>query len=193
MMNLLKRLMIALLPGLLLPAPAALASEGVEVHHVGANNALVRVTGRGRYLPVQESSDDARINILVDGNLTETIYVRLAKSKTDYRVPYDLQPYEGHNVILDIVLLQDRSSIREAKEDVCWRDYRLSETFDSAFAASFRRSVEHRGIQCRRAFCHDQPRLPDLPLHDADDHLAGGEREARKSQHIFAQRSLILS
>lgn len=144
-MNLLKNLMIALLPGVFLTVLTASASEGVEVHHVGVNNVLVRVTGEGRYLllPVQESSDDAKINILVDGNIAETIYVRLSKSKTDYRVPFDLAPYKGHHVILDVVLLQDRSSIREAKEDVCWRDLRVSDTFDVSNREKYRPAFHH--------------------------------------------------
>ncbi len=73
------------------------AADGVEINHLGVNNTLVRVTGEGKYLmlPVQESNDDARVNILVDGKIAETIYVRLAKSKTDYSVPFDLTPYQG--------------------------------------------------------------------------------------------------
>lgn len=132
MNKLFKGLMCAMMLGAALTAPEVSAAEGVEVNHVGLNNVLVRVTGAGRYLmlPVQESSDDAKINILVDGNIAETIYVRLSKSKTDFRVPFDLAPYEGHNVILDIVLLQGRSSIREAKEDVCWKDLEVTDTFD---------------------------------------------------------------
>lgn len=88
-----------------IPAPAS-AAGGVEVNHLGVNNTLVRVTGEGRYLslPVQETADDAKINILVDGNIAETIYVRLAKSKTDYTVPFDMSPYKGRNVLLDVVM-----------------------------------------------------------------------------------------
>lgn len=145
MKNLFKGLTIIMMLGALLAAPQASASEGVEVNHVGANNVLVRVTGQGRYLllPVQESSDDAKINVLVDGNIAETIYVRLSKSKTDYRVPFDLTPYKGHNVILDVVLLQDRSSIREAKEDVCWRDLEVTDTFDLSNREKYRPAFHH--------------------------------------------------
>jgi len=108
------------------------AAEGIEVNHLGVSNTLVRVTGAGKYLllPVQEANDDARINVLVDGKIAETIYVRLAKSKTDYVVPFDISSYEGHNVILDIVTPQGRGSVREAKDDVCWRGMELSDTFD---------------------------------------------------------------
>ena len=116
-------------------APAAVsADDGVVINHLGTNNTLVRVEGQEKFLllPVQETMDDARINILVDGKIAETIYVRLAKSKTDYTVPFDLTPYKGKKVILDVVSPQGRGSIREAKDDVCWKGIVLADTFDVA-------------------------------------------------------------
>lgn len=111
----------------------SVAAEGVEISHLGVNNTLVRVSGPGRYLllPVQESNDDARINVLVDGKVVETIYVRLARSKTDYTVPFDLTPYKGGNIILDIVTPQGRGSVREAKDDVCWKGMETVDSFDT--------------------------------------------------------------
>ena len=131
--------------GALAAASAASASAGVEVNHLGVNNTLVRVTGDSRYLllPVQESTDDARINVLVDGNVAETIYVRLAKSKTDYTVPFDLNPYKGHDVMLDVVIPQSRGSVREAKEDACWRGIVLADTFDTANREKYRPAFHH--------------------------------------------------
>lgn len=61
--------------GLFVVTPKVFASDGVEVNHLGVNNTLVRVSGEGRYLlfPVQESNDDARVNILVDGELDKFV------------------------------------------------------------------------------------------------------------------------
>lgn len=131
--------------GALAAASAAPASDGVEVNHLGVNNTLVRVTGDSRYLllPVQESTDDAKINVLVDGNVAETIYVRLAKSKTDYTVPFDLTPYKGHDVMLDVVIPQSRGSVREAKDDACWRGIVLADTFDTANREKYRPAFHH--------------------------------------------------
>lgn len=131
--------------GALAAASAASASDGVEVNHLGVNNTLVRVTGDSRYLllPVQESTDDARINVLVDGNVAETIYVRLAKSKTDYTVPFDLTQYKGHDVMLDVVIPQSRGSVREAKDDACWRGIVLADTFDTANREKYRPAFHH--------------------------------------------------
>lgn len=131
--------------GALLTALPASASEGVEVNHLGVNNTLVRVTGDGRYLllPVQESNDDARVVVLVDGKIDRTINVRLAKSKVDYCVPFDLEPYKGHDVILDVITTQNRSSIREAKEDACWTNMTMADSFDTTNREKYRPVYHH--------------------------------------------------
>lgn len=52
-------------------APAVSAADGITIDHLGVNNTLVRVNGPERYLliPVQDSADDARIEVLVDGKV----------------------------------------------------------------------------------------------------------------------------
>ncbi len=126
-------------------ATAANAAQGVEINHLGVINTLVRVTGNEQFLilPVQESNDDARINVLVNGKIAETIFVKLAKSKTDYTVPFDLSKYKGQNVILDIVTPQGRSSVREAKDDVCWKGIELKDNFDTTDRETKFRPVFH--------------------------------------------------
>lgn len=122
-------------------------AEGVKVEHLGTNNTLVRVEGDGKYLilPVQEHfEDDAQINVIVDGKIEETIYVRLARTKTDYTVPYDLSRFKGKNVMFDIITGQGRNSVRDAKDDVCWDVITLSDTFDTT----------DRELQWRPAFHH---------------------------------------
>lgn len=122
-----------------------LNAAGVEVNHLGTNNTLVRVNGDGKYLlmPVQESNDDATVNVLVDGKLDRTIYVRLAKSKVDYTVPLDIARYKGHDVVLNIVTTQNRSTVREAKEDVCWNNFNVTDTFDTSNREKYRPAYHH--------------------------------------------------
>jgi len=118
---------------------------GIRVEHLGTNNTLVRVDSGSRYLmlPVQESNDDATVNVLVDGKLDRTIYVRLAKSKMDYGMPFDLSPYKGHDVVLNIVTSQNRSSVREAKDDACWSNFRLTDSIDVANREKYRPAFHH--------------------------------------------------
>ncbi|MDE7397382.1 MAG: DUF4980 domain-containing protein, partial [Muribaculum sp.] len=94
-------------------------------------------------MPVQESNDDAKVDILVDGKLDRTINVRLAKTRVDYKVPFDLQKYDGHNVVLNIVTQQNRSSVRDAKEDVCWKNFETSDTFDTTNREKYRPAYHH--------------------------------------------------
>ncbi|MCM1078188.1 MAG: DUF4980 domain-containing protein [Bacteroidales bacterium] len=145
-MNVLKKLGItALLLGTLSLSLTAETAEGLEISHLGVSNTLVRIKGNARYLlmPVQEANDDATVNVLVDGNVVKTLYVRLAKSKVDYSVPLDISKYAGHDVILNIVTSQNRSTVREAKDDACWKDMRLSDTFDTANREKYRPAYHH--------------------------------------------------
>ncbi|MCH5242489.1 MAG: GH32 C-terminal domain-containing protein [Muribaculaceae bacterium] len=124
----------ALLVGGIIMPSVAVGAEGVEINHLGPTNTLVRVKGGDNYLllPVQEHfEDDAKINVLVDGKLEETIYVRLARTKTDYTVPYDLSRFKDKNVVLDIVTGQSRNSVRDAADDVCWDEMIITDTFDT--------------------------------------------------------------
>lgn len=131
--------------GAILAGGTTLASDEVNVNHLGVNNTLVRINGSGKYLmlPVQESNDDARITVLVDGKIDKTINVRLAKSKVDYYVPFDLTPYKGHNLLLNVMTTQSRSNIREAKEDVCWKNLTLADTFDISNREKYRPVYHH--------------------------------------------------
>lgn len=140
-----KRISSFMMLGGLFTALPASASEGVEVNHLGVNNTLVRITGDGRYLllPVQESNDDARVVVLVDGKIDKTINVRLAKSKVDYCVPFNLEPYKGHDVILDVITTQNRSNIREAKDDACWANMTLADSFDTTNREKYRPVYHH--------------------------------------------------
>lgn len=104
----------------------------IKIDHLSANNTLLRVNSNSHYLmmPVQDTNEDSRINVIVDGKISETIYVRLARTKTDYSVPFDLTPYKDKQVIFEIVTPQGRNSVREAKEDACWKGFKLTETHD---------------------------------------------------------------
>ena len=131
--------------GAIAGAAGASTTEGIEIDHLGVNNTLVRIKGESKYLllPVQESNDDAQVNVLVDGNLDRTVNVRLAKSKVDYYVPFDLTPYRGRNVVMNIVTSQGRSSVREAKDDACWKNMTLSDTFDTINREKYRPVYHH--------------------------------------------------
>lgn len=145
MIKLKKIVAILCLTGATVCCPLAQASDGVEVKPLGTCNTLVRVTGEGKYLllPVQESVEDAKIDLLADGVAKKTIHVRLAISRVDYYVPLDLSPYEGQAVLLNIVTAQGRSTVREAAADVCWKNITLADTFDTTNRERWRPAFHH--------------------------------------------------
>lgn len=143
-MNNLRKVLLGSAAALLLPV-SAFAGQGVKVEHLGVDNTLVRITGEGKYLllPIQDNVEDARIQVIVDNEVVKTFYARLAKSKTDLTVPFDLTPYKGKKVVLDIVTPQGRSSVREASGDVCWKGMEVTDSYDSSNKEKKYRPVFH--------------------------------------------------
>lgn len=140
-----KGIAVMMMLGLTSVMAGASPLDGVEINHLGTNNTIVRVNGERKYLllPVQESHDDARINVLVDGRLDRTINVRLAKNRVDYYVPFDLTPYRGHKVVMNVFTNQGRSSVREAADDACWNNISLADTFDTVNREKYRPAYHH--------------------------------------------------
>ena len=125
---------------------ASMASAALQVHQLGSDNTLVRITGDNERLliiPVQESMPDAKIEVLVDGKVEDTFYVRLADSNIDYTVPFDLTPYKGHDVILNIVTSQSRSSVRDAQDDACWGNFSVADSFNTDNREKYRPAFHH--------------------------------------------------
>ncbi|MDE5734544.1 MAG: DUF4980 domain-containing protein, partial [Duncaniella sp.] len=100
-------------------AGAAMAADGISIDHLGPNNTLVRVEKTDRYLllPIQDSAEDSRIDVIVDGKVEKTLYARLARNKVDFSVPLDLAPYGDRKVLLSVTSPHSRASVREAQDD----------------------------------------------------------------------------
>lgn len=126
-------------------AITAKVKEQPTVENLSVNNTLVRVPTDSRYLllPVEESNDDARVNIVVDGQHAGTFYVRLAKSRVDYYVPLDVSKYGDHKLLLNIYTKQGRNSVRESKEDAAWKNLRMSDDFDTTNREKYRPAFHH--------------------------------------------------
>ena len=119
--------------------------EGVKVEFLGTNNTMIRVTGEGKYLllPIQDNGEEATLNLLVDGKQEKNFTARLAKNRVDYMVPLDLTPYQGKHIVLNIISNQSRATVREAQGDACWKNFALSDTFDTTNREKFRPAYHH--------------------------------------------------
>ena len=127
---------------------ASAQKESLQTNYLGTNNTMVKVNAEKRYLlmPIEEQAPETHINVLLGGNIDQQINVRLAQSKIDYYVPFDLVRYKGKKIVLDISTGNDRTNVRDPREDVCWKEMRLSETFDSANVEKYRPAFHHTPV-----------------------------------------------
>lgn len=124
---------------------AAQNREGLKVHYLGANHSLIQVVSPKKYLllPVEEAAPEATVHVLVNNKAERTFTVRLAMNRADYLVPFDLEQYKGKAVSFDIHSGNNRSNVRDAMEDVCWKDIKLADAFDAANREEFRPLYHH--------------------------------------------------
>ena len=109
----------------------ASSTEGISVERLGPQHTFMRVdTEKAPYLmiPSEESQDDEMVTIIVDGEPGGTFYVRRAKEKTDFKVPFDLTPYKGKKLILDFKASRTPDSA-PIRKDTGWEDFTLADSY----------------------------------------------------------------
>lgn len=123
----------------------AQSCDGLTIHYLGANHSLIRVEQPQKYLllPVEESAPEATINVLVNNKVEKTFQVRLAINKVDYTVPFDLTPFQGESVVMDVHTGNSRSNVRDAMDDACWSNVKLADAFDTNNREMFRPLYHH--------------------------------------------------
>lgn len=100
------------------------------IEHPADRQSIVNIQGKSKYLllPVEEGTGDARVSTESNGQKTLPVDVRLARTKVDYYVPYELKGDGKITVHVDNV----------EKEALCWNEMKLSDTFDTANVEKFR-------------------------------------------------------
>ena len=123
----------------------AFTATALSPQMLSDNHAMLRVDATGRYLllPVQEKEENAYVRVIVDNQQVQTFNVKLAVDKADYWVPLELNRFAVPSVLLDITFHGDRRTTGPVKDFVCWREMRLSDTFDTANRERFRPAYHH--------------------------------------------------
>lgn len=126
-------------------ATFTMMAQDIKFEHLSPNHTFVRFKGNEKILllPIQESVEDARINVIVDGKLDHTLFARLSKNKTDFTVPFDVSPYNGKDVILEVISNHDRSNLREAQSDAAWAEIKFVDEYDTTNREKFRPIFHH--------------------------------------------------
>ncbi len=99
---------------------------------LGDSKEKIRVDVTKKYilLPVEESSDISRLNIVMNNDIAESLNIRLAVNNIDYYVPLDISKYDGKT----ISILAD--NIKE--NAICRNKIIQSDDFDSSNTEYFR-------------------------------------------------------
>lgn len=115
-------------------------SPDLKIEHLSDTHTFVRVNTDKKYvlLPIQESAPESGVNIITDSKSDQILQIRLAMSKIDYYVPFDVSSYKGRPLLLDVVQTAGRESIRNAKDDACWKELKTSNTFDTSNKEPYR-------------------------------------------------------
>lgn len=123
----------------------AMSAQGPCVSYLGANHVMVRINAISRYLlmPVEEKAPVAHVSLLLSGNRDQQLNVRLAQGKVDYYVPLDLKKYEGKTIVLNIITDNDRTNVRDQREDICWKLIACADTFSTANTEKWRPLCHH--------------------------------------------------
>ena len=110
----------------------ACGEKGVKfsVEHPSDEQAVIKIQGQPKYLllPVEERTGESKVYMEGEGQKTLPIDVRLAKTKVDYYVPYELRGENNAVVYIDNI----------EKDAVCWNFLSLSDTFDIANVEKYR-------------------------------------------------------
>lgn len=109
-----------------------------KVLHLANEQNIVSVTEASRYLllPVQDDAPEAKLGVISGGKrVGELVNVRLARERVDYYVPLDLSAFVGRDVKVDVQGMPQGS--------LCWKEMRLSDTFDMANREKHRPLYHH--------------------------------------------------
>ncbi|MBO6287491.1 MAG: DUF4980 domain-containing protein, partial [Prevotella sp.] len=97
-------------------------------------------------LPVQEKEENANVRVVVNNKEVKSFNIRLAVDKVDYYVPLDIEQLglrKDAPVLFDIFFHGDRRTTGNLKDFVCWREMKMSDTFDTTNREQFRPTYHH--------------------------------------------------
>lgn len=102
------------------------------IKHLGDGQSIVQINEKKKYLllPIEESSPEAKLYMIVDNDVVHSMNVRLAINKVDYFVPVDLSRFNSQHLSFNLQLVPDSA--------ICWTEIDLSNEFDISNREVFR-------------------------------------------------------
>lgn len=124
----------------------SLSVQGMEsnlvVKHLANEQNIVVLDSVKKFLllPVQDDAPEGKVNIVVnnEGQLAQSMNIRLARERVDSYVPLDLSAYVNQKVSIDIAGMPSSS--------LCWKELKMSDSFDMTNKEKFRPVYHHTPV-----------------------------------------------
>ena len=126
----------------------SVAAKAQTPQVLSERHALWRTQANSHFLllPVQEKEENANVRVVVNNKEVKSFNIRLAVDKVDYYVPFDIEQLgirKDAPMLFDIFFHGDRRTTGNLKDFVCWREMKLSDTFDTTNREQFRPTYHH--------------------------------------------------
>lgn len=108
----------------------------LTIEQLGDSLTVIHITNPTKYLllPIEEKVAESKVRLDTGDAADTDMDIRLAQTKTDYFVPFELPTgVKKATVRID----------KKSKEAVCWKEIKLSDTFDTANTDKYRPVYHH--------------------------------------------------
>lgn len=140
-----KSLKILVAAAAFLAAGTSAEAQIASPEHLSDTHTMLRVQPGNEclLLPVEEKEENAHVDVICNNRVVKSLNVKLAVDKVDYFVPLHFDKAETRGVLLDINFPSDRHKTGSVKNFACWKEMKLSPSFDMANREHFRPSYHH--------------------------------------------------
>lgn len=118
------------------------AQGNLQIRHLANEQNIVVLDSVKKFLllPVQDDAPEGKVNIVVnnEGQLAQSMNIRLARERVDSYVPLDLSAYVNQKVSIDIAGMSSSS--------LCWKELKMSDSFDMTNKEMFRPVYHHTPV-----------------------------------------------
>ena len=121
-------------------------AQDMKVEPLANDNFIIRIAPdtKEQYLiiPIEESAPESQVKVIVDNVQMRQVNIRLAQSKVDYCVPFDLKEFSGKHLVLFTHANIDHSN-RGTGSEIFLKNLSLADTFDISNREKFRPDYHH--------------------------------------------------
>ena len=139
--------MKGLLALVLLAGMSLTANAQMKLVQLAGDNHLIRIAPETKekylLLPIEEAAPESQVRVVADNVQVRQLNIRLALSKIDYYVPFELDEFRGKHLDLFTHINIDRSNRGGVGSEICLTGFKLSDTFDTTNREKFRPAFHH--------------------------------------------------